>query len=208
MDPSLLWHGPNQLRINWGVVLQEFSSATSATLSRLSELSKFFLHFLHLTFYIEYLGSHLERNAWSNSRCKSSAILNTIIKTLRDLRRLLGACNFNRRNLKNFTYSSAIITERLNKSIAWNCGPQEDKALHELKLKLESAVKLGTPQTFGKIVLITDARDISSGACLFQWQTLDPQVHQNCHTQGVNPDGSFKHNYPNECTLTHLVNDN
>jgi len=54
-------------------------------------------------------------------------------------------------------------------------GPQEDKALNDLKLKLENAVKLGTPQPFGEIVMITDASDIGGGSCLFQWQTLDPK---------------------------------
>jgi len=48
-------------------------------------------------------------------------------------------------------------------------GPQEDKALNDLKLKLENAVKLGTPQPFGEIVMITDASDIGGGSCLFQW---------------------------------------
>jgi len=54
--------------------------------------------------------------------------------------------------------------------------------------------------------MITDASDVGGGACLFQWQTLDPQVLLNFHTEGLNPDGSLKHNYPNDCTFIPLGN--
>jgi len=53
----------------------------------------------------EYLGSHLEWNAWSPSRSKISAILNIKIKTLKDLRGFLGACNFYCRYLKKISPS-------------------------------------------------------------------------------------------------------
>jgi len=49
-------------------------------------------------------------------------------------------------------------------------------------------------------VELQNASDVGGGACFFQWQTLDLQVLQNCHTQGVNPDGILKHNYPKDCT--------
>ena len=85
-------------------------------------------------------------------------------------------------------------------------GKQEEQALNELKRKLENAVKLGTPQPTGEIVMVTDSSETGGGACLFQWQTLNPEVLKDCHTQGVNADGSLKHNYPNDATLTPLGN--
>jgi len=74
--------------------------------------------------------------------------------------------------------------------VAWNWGPHEDRARNEIKLKLENAVKIGSPQPFGEIAMMTDASDIGGGACLFKWQKLDPQVLQNFLTKVVNPDGS------------------
>jgi len=122
----------------------------------------------------------------------------------------LGECNFYRRQLKSFIYSSALITvEKLNKSVASHWSPREDKALNDLNLKLKKkSVELGTPRPSGEFVILTGASDMGGGACLFLGQTLDPQVLQNWHTQGVKLDGSLRHTYPNDCTLTPLGNGN
>ena len=37
-------------------------------------------------------------------------------KGLHDVRSFIGACNFYRRHIKNFTYTSAILTDLIKKS--------------------------------------------------------------------------------------------
>ena len=40
-------------------------------------------------------------------------------KGLQDVRSFIGACNFYRRHIKNFTYTSAIVTDLIKKSTTW-----------------------------------------------------------------------------------------
>ena len=40
-------------------------------------------------------------------------------KGLHDVRSFMGACNFYRRHIKNFTYTSAIVTDLIKKSTTW-----------------------------------------------------------------------------------------
>ena len=54
---------------------------------------------------------------------------------LHDVRSLIEACNFYRRHLKNFTYTSAILTDNIKKTTTWRWGPQEQQAFDELKDK-------------------------------------------------------------------------
>ena len=40
-------------------------------------------------------------------------------KGLHDVRSFIGACNFYRRHIKKFTYTSAILTDLIKKSTTW-----------------------------------------------------------------------------------------
>ena len=44
-------------------------------------------------------------------------------KGLHDAHSFIGACNFYRRHIKNFTYTSAILTDLIKKSTTWRLGP-------------------------------------------------------------------------------------
>ena len=57
-------------------------------------------------------------------------------KGLHDVRSFIGACNFSRRHIKNFTYTSAILMDLIKKSTTWRWRPQEQQAFDELKDKL------------------------------------------------------------------------
>ena len=46
-------------------------------------------------------------------------------KGLHDVRSFIGACNFYRRPIKNFTYTSTIMTDLIKKTPTWRWGPQE-----------------------------------------------------------------------------------
>ena len=56
-------------------------------------------------------------------------------KGLHDVRSFIGACNFYGRHIKNFTYTSAILTDLIKKTATWRWGPQEQQAFDELKGK-------------------------------------------------------------------------
>ena len=74
-----------------------------------------------------------------------------------DVRSFIGACNFYRRHIKNFTYTSAILTGPIKKSTTWRWGPQEQQAFVEFKDKVANAKCLGVPRAQGEIILVTPA---------------------------------------------------
>ena len=76
-------------------------------------------------------------------------------KGLHDVRNFIGACNFYRRHIKNFTYTSAILTDLINKSTTWHWGPQEQQAFDKVKDKVANAKCLGVPKAQGEIFLVT-----------------------------------------------------
>ena len=84
-------------------------------------------------------------------------------KGLHDVRSFIGACNFYCRHIKNFTYTSAILTDLIKKSTTWCWGPQEQQALDELKDKVANAKCLGVPRAQGEIILVTDASNVGGG---------------------------------------------
>ena len=48
-------------------------------------------------------------------------------KGLHDVRIFVGACNFYRRHIHNFTYSSAPLTELIKKTTAWRWTAREEE---------------------------------------------------------------------------------
>ena len=119
-------------------------------------------------------------------------------KGLHDLRSFVGACNFYRRHIHNFTYSSAPLTDLIKKTTPWRWTAREEECFQELKKKIASSNCLGVPRPKGEIVLITDASDVGGGGTISQWQELNPAELTHCHyrTSGLNRDCSLKHDYP------------
>ena len=89
-------------------------------------------------------------------------------RNLTDLRSFLGAANFYRRHLKNFTYSSALLTDKLQKTVPWSWGSSEQKCFEELKERLVNAKDLAIPQREGELVMITEDSDLGGGSVIFQ----------------------------------------
>ena len=81
-------------------------------------------------------------------------------KGLHDVRRFIGASNFYRRHIKNFTYTSAIRTDLIKKDTTWRWGPQKQQGFDELKDKVANAKCLGVPRAQGEIMLVTDASNV------------------------------------------------
>ena len=71
--------------------------------------------------------------------------------------------------VKNFTYTSTILTDFIKKSTTWRWGQQEQQAFDELKDKVANAKCLGVPRAQGEIILVTDASNVGGGGTLFQW---------------------------------------
>ena len=119
-------------------------------------------------------------------------------KGLHNVRSFIGACNFYGRHIKNFTYTSAILTDLIKKSTTWRWGPQEQQAFYELKDKVAHAKCLGVPRARGEIILVTDASNVGGGGTLFQWQALEKGEFDSATSQrgtdGLNRDGTLKHN--------------
>ena len=91
-------------------------------------------------------------------------------KGLHDVRSFIRACNFYRRHIKNFTYTSAILTDLIKNTTTWRWGPQEQQAFDELKDTVANAKCPGVPRAQGEIILVTDAGNVGGGGTLFQWQ--------------------------------------
>ena len=96
-------------------------------------------------------------------------------KVLRDVRSFIRACNFHRRHIKNFTYTSAILTDLIKKSATWHQGPQQLQAFDELKDKVAFAKCSGVPRAQGEIILVTDASNVGGRGTLFEWQALEKE---------------------------------
>ena len=110
----------------------------------------------------------------------------------------MGACNFYRRHIRNFTYPSARLTDLFKKTTPSRSTAREEECFQELKREIASSSWLRVPRPRGEIVLITDASDEVGVGTIYQWQELSPAGLSHCHyrTTGLKRDGSLKHDYP------------
>ena len=105
---------------------------------------------------MQYLGFDIGYGWWTPAASKAKPLMDAKVRHedpkegLHDVRSFIGACNFYRRHIKNFTYTSAILTDRIKKSTPWHWGPQEQQAINELKDKVGNAKCLGVPRAQGK----------------------------------------------------------
>ena len=161
---------------------------------------------------MEYLGFDVGYGWWKPAASKMQPLQDMQIrydpkKGLHDVRSFIGACNFYRRHIHNFTYSSAPLTDLIKKTNPWRWTDKEEACFQELKRKISSTHCLGVPRPKGEIILVTDACDVGGGGTLYQWQELNPNELSHCqfHTSGLNRDGTLKHDYPaNEWRLVPL----
>ena len=64
-------------------------------------------------------------------------------KGLHEVRSFIGACNFYRRHIHNFTYSSAPLTDLIKKTNPWLWTDKEEACFQELKKKSPLSTVLG-----------------------------------------------------------------
>ena len=157
---------------------------------------------------MQYLGFDIGYGWWIPAASKAESLMDAKVrhedpkKGLHDVRSFIGVCNFYRRHIKNFTYTSAILTDLIRKSTTWRWGPQEQQAFDKLKNKVANAKCLGVPRAQGEMILVTDASNVGDGGTLFQWQALEKGEFDSAITQwgtdGLNRDGTLKHSHPDD----------
>ena len=118
-------------------------------------------------------------------------------KGLHDVRSFIGACNFYRRHIHDFTCSSTPLTDLIKKTNPRRWTDKEEACFQELTKKTSSTNCLGVPRPKGEIILLTDACDVGGNGTLYQRQELNPAELSHCQfqTSGLNRDGSLKHGY-------------
>jgi hypothetical protein len=112
---------------------------------------------------LEYLGFSVQWGSWRPSEKKIKALVDFKVRNLKDLRAFLGACNFFRRHVKSFTFSSAGLTDLLKKNARFVWTEKEESLIEEIKSKLLSSTPLGVPRSTGEMVVVTDASDRGGG---------------------------------------------
>ena len=152
---------------------------------------------------MEYLGFDVGYGWWKPAASKMHPlqdmhIRNDANKSLHDVRSFVGACNFYRRHIHNFTHSFASLTDVIKKTTPWSWTSREEACFQELKNKIASSNCLGIPSPKGEIVLITDASDVGGVGATYHWQECNPAELNHCHyrTTGLNRDASLEHDYP------------
>ena len=71
---------------------------------------------------MQYLGFDVGYGWWTPAASKAKPLMDAKVrhedpkKGLHDVRSFIGACNFYRRHIKNFTYTSAVLTDLIKKS--------------------------------------------------------------------------------------------
>ena len=157
---------------------------------------------------MHYLGFAIGYGSWTPAASGAKPLMDAKVrhadpkKGLHDVRSLIGACIFYDRHIKNFTYTSAILTNLIKKSTTWPWGPQEQQAFDELKDNATNAKCLGVPRAQGEMILVTDASNVGGAGTLFQWQALEKEEFDSAISQwgtdGLNRDGTPKHSYPDD----------
>ena len=143
---------------------------------------------------MEYLGFTIGWGWWRPSECRTAAISKTKVKSVQDLRAFLGACNFLRRHIKNFTETSVELTDLLRKDAPWKWTERHEALLEELKQKIVSRECLGVPRSKGDFVVVTDASDLGGGGSIFQWQIWDIEEElRRKSTSGCGRVGTRRH---------------
>ena len=99
---------------------------------------------------MEYLGFDVGYGWWKPAASKMQPLQDMQIrvdpkKGLHDVRSFIGTCNFYRRRIHNFTYSSAPLTDLIKKTNPWRLTKKQEVCFQELMKKISSTNCLGYP---------------------------------------------------------------
>ena len=121
---------------------------------------------------VEYLAFEVGYQSWKPVEDKVAPLLKATIRDhpvqgVKDIRAFIDSCNFYRRHIRNFSYSSVLLTNLTKKT------PAHQAEFEQLKSKLASLWILGVPRAEGEFVFLSDAADEGSGGSLYQWQRIN-----------------------------------
>ena len=92
---------------------------------------------------LEYLGFRVADGHWGPCEDKLKPLMDFTIdgvkgkaKSVRKIRQFIGRCNFYRRHVRNFTESSAILSDLIKDNTPWKWTDEEKNKLEELKEKI------------------------------------------------------------------------
>ena len=128
---------------------------------------------------MEYLGFDVGYGWWKTAASMMQPLQDMQIrddpkKGLHDVRSFIGACNFYRRHIPNFTYSSAPHTDLIKKTNPWRWTAKEEACFPEVKKKISFVNCLGVPRPKSKIILVTDACDVGGLESYTSGRSLTP----------------------------------
>ena len=134
---------------------------------------------------MQYLGFDLGYGWWKPAASKMQPLQDMQIsnepkKGLHNVRRCIGACNFYRRHIHHFTYSSAPLTDLMKKTNPWRWTDKKGACFQELKKKISSTNCLGVPRPKGEMTLVIHACDVGEGRTLYQLQEFSPAELSHC----------------------------
>ena len=154
---------------------------------------------------MQYLGFNIGYGWWTPVATKAKPLMDATVrhedpkKGLHDVRSFIGACNFYCRHINIFTYTSATVTDGIQKSITWRWGLKNNKHLTSSRTKWPTLSAWACLQHKGEINLVTDASNVGGGKTLFKWQAVEKEEFDSAMSQwgtdGRNRDGTFKHSY-------------
>ena len=192
------------------ILLSEFFAVCQENHTRL-KLEK--CEFMQET--MQYLGFDIGYGWWNPAASRAKPLMDAKVRHadpkigLHYVRSFIGACNFYRRHIKNFTYTSAILTNLIKKSTTWRWSPQEQQAFDELKDRVANAKCLAVPRAQGQIILVMDAGNVGGDGTLFPWQALKKEEFDSAISQwgtdGLNNDGTLKHSYRDDKSVLVLL---
>ena len=143
---------------------------------------------------VEYLGFEVGYQLWKPVEDKVAPLLKAKIRDhpvqgVKDIRAFIESCKFYRRHIRNFTYSSVLLTNLTKKSEKSDGTPAHQAEFEQLKLKLSSLSILGVPRADGELVLISDVSDEGEGGSLYQWQRFNDgaveRIRSELKTAGI-----------------------
>ena len=151
---------------------------------------------------VEYLGFEVGYQWWKPVGDKVAPLLKATtrdhpVQGVKDIRAFIGSSVFYRRHIRNFTYSSVLLTNLTKKSEKWEGTPAHQAEFEQLKSKLASLSILGVARADDELVFNSDASDEGRGGSLYQWQCIKEgaveRIRSELKTAGIDRDGSLKH---------------
>ena len=157
---------------------------------------------------MQYLGFNIGYGWWNPAASKAKPLMDATVqhedpkKGLHDVPSSMGASKFYRCHIRNFTYTSAILTNLIKRSTTWRPGPQEQQAFDKLKNKVANAKCLGVPRAHAEMILVTDASNVGGGGTLVQLQAVEKKEFESAilqwGTDGLNRNDTLNHSHPDD----------